>query len=262
MSVRVGKPAPDLMVDAYVRGEPGPRPVRLADHRGKWLVLFFYPRDFTFVCPTEIQAFARLHDEFRREGAAVLGASTNSYFSHKAWFEADPRLRGVAYPVLADTSHALGEAFGVLLEDGTALRATFIVDPDGVVRHIQVNDLDIGRNVEETLRLLRALRTGELCPAAWRPGQPTLSGGQEATVITPAQVAEQGLVAELTDETLPAFLEGERAALILARSDCGHCARYQAEVEALLARGGLSDVAVGKLVLDRPGGARFKRDNP
>jgi peroxiredoxin (alkyl hydroperoxide reductase subunit C) len=176
MTIQVGKPAPDVAVEAYVRGEPEPRSLKLSGLHGQWVVLFFYPRDFTFVCPTEIQAFARLHTAFQSERAVVIGASTDSYYAHKAWFESDPRLQDVHYPVIADTSQQLGNAFGVLLEDGTALRGTFIIDPEGIVRCMHVNDLDVGRNVEESLRLLRALRTGELCPESWQAGQPTLSG--------------------------------------------------------------------------------------
>jgi peroxiredoxin (alkyl hydroperoxide reductase subunit C) len=175
MIVRVGESAPDFVAEAYIRGEPSARKMQLSEFRGKWVVLFFYPRDFTFVCPTEIDTFARLHEQFEKEKAVVLGASTDSYYSHKAWFETDPRLSEVNYPVIADTSHKLSEAFDVLLEDGSALRGTFIIDVGGIVRHIQVNDLDVGRNVDETLRLLRALRTGELCPEAWVAGQATLT---------------------------------------------------------------------------------------
>lgn len=176
MTVQVGKLAPDFEAEAYVRGESEPRRVSLAEHRGKWVVLFFYPRDFTFVCPTEIQSFAALHREFEREDAAILGASTDSFYSHKAWFESDSRLRDVTFPVIADTAHRLSEAFQVLLDDGSALRGTFIIDPEGVIRHVEVTELGVGRNLEETLRVLQALRTGELCPAGWRPGQPTLTG--------------------------------------------------------------------------------------
>ena len=175
MSVRVRKSLPDFEVEAYVRGESKPRTFKLSQLRGKWAVLFFYPRDFTFVCPTEIQAFARLHGQFEQEQAVIVGASTDSYYCHKAWFESDPQLKEVAFPVIADTSHKMSEAFDVLLEDGSALRGSFIIDPEGVVRHIQINDLDVGRNVDETLRLLRALRTGELCQASWSPGQSTLT---------------------------------------------------------------------------------------
>ncbi len=175
MNVQVGQPAPQFEGDAYVRGEYDPRRLALQDLRGKWVVLFFYPRDFTFICPTEIRAFAELQPEFEQEGAVVVGASTDSFYSHKAWFEGDPRLSDVGYPVLADTNHDLSRSYGVLCDDGSALRATFIVDPQGLVRHIDVTELSVGRNVEETLRVLQALQTGELCPAGWRPGQPTLA---------------------------------------------------------------------------------------
>jgi peroxiredoxin (alkyl hydroperoxide reductase subunit C) len=147
----------------------------LSDHRGKWIVLFFYPRDFTFICPTEIVAYGSMQDQFENEGAVLLGASTDSFYSHKAWFESEERLRGVRYPVLADTSQQFTRAFGILLEDGAALRGTYIVDPEGRLRHMSVNDLDVGRNVEEPLRILQALRCGQLCPAAWRPGAETLT---------------------------------------------------------------------------------------
>jgi peroxiredoxin (alkyl hydroperoxide reductase subunit C) len=175
MSIQIGKHAPDQPVDVYMRGEYEPQRTTLSAYRGRWLVLFFYPRDFTFVCPTELQSLAELHPEFEREDAVVLAASTDSFYSHKAWYETDPRLRDVSYPVLADTAHTLAKSFGVLLEDGTAMRGTFIIDPHGIVRHVQVNDLSVGRNPEETLRTLQALRTGELCPVSWRPGERTLS---------------------------------------------------------------------------------------
>jgi peroxiredoxin (alkyl hydroperoxide reductase subunit C) len=176
MTVRVGKPAPDVdpAVEAYVRGEAQPRRVTVAGFHGRWLVLFFYPRDFSRVCPTELQAFAVLHPLFVREQAAVVGVSTDSYEAHKAWLESDPRLRDVAYPLVADGAHRLSAAYDVLLEDGSTLRGTFLIDPVGILRAVYVNDPDVGRNVQETLRLLRALRTGELCPEGWAPGQATL----------------------------------------------------------------------------------------
>lgn len=182
MQLQVGRKAPEFEVDAYIRGKNDPQRVSLSDYKGQWVVLFFYPRDFTFVCPTEIEEFAQLHEEFLAEKAVVLGASTDSFFSHKAWFETDERLLGVNFPVLADTAQKIARDYGILLEDGAALRGTFIIDPDGVLRHMQVNDLDVGRNTNETLRLLRALRTGELCPSSWNPGEETL------TVKVPAEV--------------------------------------------------------------------------
>jgi len=175
MTIRIGKPAPDFAADAWVRGAHAARRVALSDHRGRWVVLFFYPRDFTFICPTEIAAFGAMEPAFAREEAVVIGASTDSFFTHKAWFESDPRLLDIQYPVLADTSHAVAGAYDVLLEDGASLRGTFIVDPEGILRHMSVNELDVGRDVAETLRVLQALRTGELCPVGWKPGQPTLT---------------------------------------------------------------------------------------
>src|SRR5437764_6886369 len=174
MNVRVGKIAPDVELDAYVRGARGPKRLRLADYRGAWLVLFFYPRDFTFVCPTELQAFGELATVFEAEDAALLAASTDSFWSHKAWFESHPMLGGVRYPVLADTAQRVARAYGVLLDDGSALRATFVIDPAGVVRHATISDQSVGRSPDETVRVLQALRTGALCPVGWRKGQPTL----------------------------------------------------------------------------------------
>jgi alkyl hydroperoxide reductase subunit AhpC len=177
----------DPAAEAYVRGEPQPRRVTVAGFHGRWLVLFFYPRDFSRVCPTELQAFALLHPEFVREQAAVVGVSTDSYDAHRAWFESDPRLAEVRYPVVADSDHRLSAAYGVLQDDGSALRGTFLVDPEGLVRGVHVNDPDVGRNVQETLRLLRALRTGELCPEGWTPGQPTLPARPDAAHPDPAR---------------------------------------------------------------------------
>jgi alkyl hydroperoxide reductase subunit AhpC len=175
MSLRVGEPVPDHSVQAWVRGERAPSEFALSSHRGRWVVLFFYPRDFTFICPTELAAFAEHHDAFLAERAVVIGASTDSYFSHKAWFESDPRLAGVEYPVIADTAHELSGSFDVLLEDGATHRGTFIIDPSGVLLHMSVNEHDVGRSVDEVLRILRAFRTGALCPADWAPGSATLT---------------------------------------------------------------------------------------
>jgi alkyl hydroperoxide reductase subunit AhpC len=174
VALTVGQPVSDHSIQAYVRGEPAPIVFDLSSHRGSWVVLFFYPGDFTFVCPTELAAFAKRHDEFLGEGAVLLAASTNSCFSHKAWFETDPRLAEVHYPVIADSLHELSRSFGVLLEDGAVHRGTFIIDPDGVLVHMSITEHDVGRSVDEVLRVLRAFRTGALCPADWAPGDPTL----------------------------------------------------------------------------------------
>lgn len=173
MTTIFGKHAPTFPVFAYVRGEHEPRRISLADNRGRWTVLVFYPRDFTFVCPTELVAFADLDSEFAAEGADIVAASTDSYWTHRAWLESHPKLDVVAYPVIADTSHALASAFGVMGDDGAALRGTFVIDPEGIVRHASVTDANVGRSADDTLRILQALGTGELCPADWRPGLTT-----------------------------------------------------------------------------------------
>lgn len=171
--LKIGDKAPQFEEMAYVNGEM--KKVKLADYSGKWVVLFFYPLDFTFICPTEIEGFGRLSKDFEKLGAVILGASTDSEYSHKAWFEKDERLRGIPYPVLADTSHRVSRAYGVLKEDkGIAYRGTFIIDPEGTVRYMVISDLSVGRSVKETLRALQALQSGELCPVEWTPGQKTL----------------------------------------------------------------------------------------
>jgi peroxiredoxin 2/4 len=145
----------------------------LESFNGKWVVLFFYPLDFTFVCPTEIRGFARKMHEFEAEKAVILGCSTDSIHSHKAWFERD--LQEVKFPVIGDTSHSISSQFDVLQDNGTALRGTFIIDPEGVLRYQVVSDNNVGRSVEETLRVLKALKTGSLCPVEWKPGERTLN---------------------------------------------------------------------------------------
>jgi alkyl hydroperoxide reductase subunit AhpC len=174
MSISVGDPAPSIQAPSYVRGRTNAPLMGPADHRGRWVVLMFYPRDFTFVCPTELAELAELTADFMDEETAIMAASTDSWFSHRRWFEDDPLLARVAYPVLADTAHELARAFGVLEEDGTCRRGTFVIDPEGIVRHATISDGSVGRSAAETLRVVRALRTGELCPASWQPGQPTL----------------------------------------------------------------------------------------
>jgi len=171
MSITVGQTIPDASVEYWRRGSPGAKHMDLSHHKGQWLVLVFYPRDFSYLCPGELAAFAALSGEFAEAGAAIVAASTDSYFSHNAWFSQNEALAGVDFPVIADTSHELARQFGVLLSDGSALRGTFIIDPEGVLRHMSVNDLDVARNVGETLRVLRALQSGQLCPVGWEPGE-------------------------------------------------------------------------------------------
>jgi alkyl hydroperoxide reductase subunit AhpC len=174
VSIKVGDRAPAATVEAYVRKEAGPVSMEIGRPGGSWTVLFFYPRDFTFVCPTELRGFAELNDDFAAAEAELVAASTDSWYVHRAWFEQDSALASIWYPVVADAAHTLSRAYGVLCEDGSALRGTFVIDPAGRVRHASVTDQSVGRSPEETLRVLLALRTGELCPVSWRPGQPTL----------------------------------------------------------------------------------------
>ena len=143
----------------------------LASYKGKWLVLFFYPADFTFICPTEVTGFSKMAKEFAAENAAILGASVDSIDSHRSWAE---ELGGLEYPLLSDESKSLSRAYGVLDEkEGVALRATFIINPAGVISYQVVSHVNVGRSVEETLRVLKALRTERLCPSDWKPGEPT-----------------------------------------------------------------------------------------
>lgn len=167
----IGQKGPDWRASAYHGGKE----VELgaSDFAGRWHVLYFYPLDFTFICPTEINGFEQLSGDFAAEHIAVIGVSTDSYFSHRAWFEDDKVFpRGVGHPVLADTSHAVSRAFGVLKEDqGVAYRATVIIDDQGIVRSISINDLDAGRSPSETLRTVQALMSGGLCGADWQKGE-------------------------------------------------------------------------------------------
>ena len=170
----VRKPAPDFSAKAYVAGEL--KDISLSDYRGKWVVLFFYPLDFTFVCPTELRAFAESHEAFKKEGIEVIAASVDSVYSHKAWFEKD--LPEVKYPVVGDITKSIARDYGVLNDEaGIALRGTFVINPDGVLVYSVISDLGLGRSTEETLRVVQAAKTGELCPANWRPGQKTLGKG-------------------------------------------------------------------------------------
>jgi len=169
--VKLGEKIENFTADAYVAGEF--KKISLEEFKGKYVVLFFYPLDFTFICPTEIKQFARYNNEFEKENAVVIGASTDSLHSHKAWFEKD--LPEVKYPVIADTTHRVSRLFNVLKDDeGISFRGTFIIDPNGCLRYSVVSDLSVGRNVMETLRVLKALKTGELCPVEWVPGNQTL----------------------------------------------------------------------------------------
>ena len=182
MPAQVQKEAPDFTATAVVNEEF--KEVKLSDYRGKYVVLFFYPLDFTFVCPTEIIAFSDRVGEFHQRGAEVIGASIDSQFSHLAWIQlerAKGGLGGLKYPLVADLTKKISADYGVLLDGGIALRGLFLIDKQGVVRHITINDLPLGRSVEEALRVLDALqhfeKHGEVCPADWKPGSLTIKPG-------------------------------------------------------------------------------------
>lgn len=177
--IAIGKVIPDGTYQAYHKDTI--RPMRLNEFRGRWLILLFYPGDFTFVCPTELAETARLYPEFKKLGAEVCGVSTDSAYVHKAWHDNSPTIRSVDFPLIADTTGSLSRGFDVYLEEeGVALRGTFLIDPEGMLRAYEVHDNSIGRHAGEMLRKLQAaIRVregqGEVCPANWQPGQPTLS---------------------------------------------------------------------------------------
>lgn len=174
----VGRPAPDFNMLSTKNLDTLQERVKLEDYRGKWLVFFFYPLDFTFVCPTEITAMSDRAQEFFDLDADILACSTDSVHSHRAWIRTsreDNGLGDIRFPIASDITKEVSRAYDVLIEeDGVALRGLFIVDPEGILRYQVVHDLNIGRSVDETLRVLEALQTGGLCPANWKPGQKTL----------------------------------------------------------------------------------------
>ena len=178
--VRIGKPAPEFEVQGYDRTKDGSddqfRTVTLEEFNGKWVCLFFYPLDFTFVCPTELVAFNNALGEFDDRDCVLLTASTDSVFSHKGWCDSHEDLAKLKYMMLADTNHALSSDYGVLIEEkGIALRGIFLIDPNGVTRWLAIHDLGVGRNVDEVLRVLDALQTDKLCPCNWKKGDDTLN---------------------------------------------------------------------------------------
>jgi alkyl hydroperoxide reductase subunit AhpC len=170
----VGTQAPDFKMESVDGKGEDFLNVSLGDYKGKWLVLFFYPLDFTFVCPTEITAMSRKVEEFKKSKAEVLAVSIDSKFSHKAWINTPVESGGLGkinFPIASDITKEVSQKYGVLMEEaGIALRGLFIIDPDGVVKYSVVHDLNIGRSVDETLRVLHALQTGGLCPIDWHPG--------------------------------------------------------------------------------------------
>src|SRR5688572_1218016 len=173
----IGDTFPEFKLTSVVSVDPGHEFQELTNdsHPGKWKVVFFWPMDFTFICPTEIAAFGKRERDFADRDAQLLGVSTDTHFVHLAWRKTHPDLKQLPYPMMADTKRELSNELGVLhKQDGVPLRVTYIVDPQGVIRHVSANDLSVGRNVDEVLRVLDALQTDELCPCNWKKGEPTL----------------------------------------------------------------------------------------
>lgn len=187
MSVLVTQPAPDFAAEAVM--EDGSfKKVSMSDYKGQYVLLFFYPLDFTFVCPTEIIAFSEAIESFKQLNVQVLGCSIDSHFSHLAWRQT-PRSQGgigeIKYPLIADLDKSIAKDYDVLLPGGIALRGLFLIDKDGVVRHQVVNDLPLGRSVEEALRMVQALQffeaNGEVCPANWKEGARSIKASPDAS---------------------------------------------------------------------------------
>lgn len=189
LQVKVGETIPDFEFEVY--HEDQVKSTSFSKYRGKWVALVFYPADFTFICPTELEELAALYDKFKAINAEVISISTDNVHTHKAWHNASEGIRAIKYPMAADPSGKIASAFGVLIEDGgaalvadegLALRGTFIIDPNGVLRSMEVSDNSIGRKGAETLRKLQAAQyvethKGQVCPASWEPGEDTLEPG-------------------------------------------------------------------------------------
>jgi len=173
----VGKKFPSFNMKAVVSNDPKTGIIDYSSDslKGKWAVIFFYPKGFTFVCPTEIKAFGDLNKEFNSRETQVLTASTDNEFVHLAWRSQKEELKTLPFPMLSDIKRELSTSLGIIDEaEGVAQRATYVVDPNGIIRHVSVNDLSVGRNPKEILRVLDALQTDELCPCNWQPGEKTL----------------------------------------------------------------------------------------
>ncbi|TCO70721.1 peroxiredoxin [Marinisporobacter balticus] len=176
----IGKSAPHFEMKTIDGAGKNFGEVSLDDYNGKWLIMFFYPLDFTFVCPTEITAFNKRIDTFKKLNAAVLGVSTDSEHSHKAWINSSQDQGGVGkleFPLASDRTQQVSRDYGVLIEEeGIALRGLFIIDPNGILKYSVIHDLNVGRSVDETLRVLQGLQSGGLCPIDWHPGEELLEG--------------------------------------------------------------------------------------
>lgn len=179
--IQINQKVPDFEVNAYHNDEI--KKIKFSDYKGKWMVLIFYPADFTFICPTELEDAAKNYDEFKKVGAEVFGVSTDTVYTHKAWHDVSPAVKKVQYPMIADATGTLCRQFGTYIEEaGLSYRGTFIIDPEGVLKAIEIHDNSVGRSAKEILRKLQAAKfvrdnKGEVCPANWEPGKQTLKPG-------------------------------------------------------------------------------------
>lgn len=179
--IKIGQKIQDFELDAYHNDDV--KKIRLSDYQGKWLVLLFYPADFTFICPTELEEAAQYYDEFKKTGAELLSVSTDTVYVHKAWHDVSPAIKKIRFPMVADPTGKLCREFGTYIEEaGLSLRGTFIIDPDGILKALDIHDNSIGRSAKEILRKLQAAKfvrehKGEVCPASWEPGKKTLKPG-------------------------------------------------------------------------------------
>ena len=186
MSTHVTKPAPDFTAVAVMGDNTFNENFSLSDYKGKYVVLFFYPLDFTFVCPSEIIAFDKAMEKFRAKNCEVIGVSIDSQFTHWAWKNTPVNEGGIgkiSYPLVADLDKKISRQYGVLLDEGIALRGTFLIDKEGIIRHAVLNDLPLGRSVDEALRMVDALqfteKFGEVCPANWNQGDESMKATDE-----------------------------------------------------------------------------------
>ena len=181
--IKINAPAPDFTEDAYINDQE--KKISLKDYRGKWVVLFFYPADFTFVCPTELGELADHYAAIKAEGAEVISVSVDTKYVHKAWHDTSDTIKKIKYPMLSDPARRVSTAYGTLIEDeGLSLRGTFLIDPHGILKAYELNDNSIGRSIDELIRKLQAAKFvaehgGEVCPMNWKPGAKTLKPGLE-----------------------------------------------------------------------------------
>ena len=179
--MQINEIIPDLEFDAF--HEEKEKKLKFSDFRGKWLVLIFYPADFTFICPTELEEAASYYNEFKKAGAEVMSVSTDTVFVHKAWHDHSPSIKKITYPMIADPTGKICRAFGTYIDaEGLSRRASFIINPEGKLKALEMHDNSIGRNTEELLRKLQAAvyvstHKGEVCPVSWNPGKKTLKPG-------------------------------------------------------------------------------------